>query len=121
MGEIININKNYKLEIDEMNKTLFRKIIRVKRDTKEEYEAWEIIGYYNSLEIIFKKLLDLFIKEKLSKKKINEISDTLEAIIQANQDIKILIKEYEVKCGNSHIPNEETRKVINEWKTKKTF
>jgi len=118
MAAIIQINDTYKIEIDELNKTLFRKVIRTKRNTepKETYEAWEVIGYYNNYETIFKKILDIFIIEKISNKKTNEVNELLKAIINSNQEIKNLINKFETKCEKSHVPNKETKKAMREAK-----
>jgi len=40
------IGTKFKIESDNLNVTLSRKRKRTHKDTKETYEAWEIMGYF---------------------------------------------------------------------------
>jgi len=55
----MKIGKNYKVESDSLNVTLYKK--KIVKKTGKEY--WSAIGFYSSLRNALKGLVDLFVKE----------------------------------------------------------
>ena len=93
----IEINKNYKVEVDELNKTIFRKITRVRKATGEEYPDWILVGYYNTWEQVVNKLLDISIIKKMKTKEINSIKNLQGAIETSTKEIKGLFKNMKLQ------------------------
>lgn len=52
------LGDRYDLTFSDRNWVLSERVTRTKRDTKEEYEDWDIIGYYGNLASVGRRLLD---------------------------------------------------------------
>ena len=81
----ITINKNFKVEVDDLNKTLKQKYIhKQKLDQTKTKESYRIIGHYNTWEQVFIKMLDLNVLDKLQT---STIEDLMECIVKAKEEI----------------------------------
>ena len=81
--------KNYLIQVDDNQFTLLRKIMSKKKDTGEEYENEEVLGYFSHLENCLQKMLRCETANKNEVLTLKEyISLWKETALQVKSDIR---------------------------------
>lgn len=70
------IGKNYKIESDALNVTLFHKVKRHKKGTGEAYDGWEVDGYFATVNHALKELVN----QEVSKTQLTDLKTVVEKI-----------------------------------------
>lgn len=87
---MIKLKNDYFIESDELQYILKRKKISKKKDTGEEYETEEILGYYGDLE----KVLNGYSK-KMMLKYVSSENVTLMDVLNKLKELEEEIKAYD--------------------------
>ena len=87
---MIKLKNDYFIESDELQYVLKRKKISKKKDTGEEYETEEILGYYGDLE----KALNGYSK-KMMLKYVSSENVTLMDVLNKLKELEEEIKAYD--------------------------
>ncbi len=61
-GEVMLIGKKYKLESDTLNIILSERKMRKKKSTGENYENWEVLGYFATIPNALHELVNYKIR-----------------------------------------------------------
>ena len=78
----------YSIEYESRNWILKEPITRIRRETKEEYDDWEVVGYYDRPEAAIRSLARLKIT-KLQKRKLEDLADHIDkALAQVTRDAR---------------------------------
>jgi hypothetical protein len=73
IGNIIQINDDFRIVVHERNLKLEQKKVRKRKDTKEEYDSWEDEGYYQELEVLCDQLLEYLVSNSYETESIEEL------------------------------------------------
>jgi len=93
MNKIVAINERYKVEVNELNKSLYVKHLTINKETKKEGECWSLVGHYGIWSHLFNKILEDDIVKNLSTEEASDIKDLKNIILTAKDEIINLLKE----------------------------
>jgi len=85
------IGKNYKIESDSLNVTLYQGKIFTSKKTGETYEHWEVVGYYATVKnalhgLVNQAIQDTELKDiQLVVAKIDELHQLIDALPEGLQ------------------------------------
>ena len=88
------IGKNWKIESDALNVILYRKKKRVKKDTQEVYEDWEVMGYFATVGGALHELVNQGIRD-------TQLKDLKTVVAKVGELKKMIIP----LMKSSHSPN----------------
>jgi hypothetical protein len=93
----IIINEDYKVEVDEDNLTLFKKIVDTKAKKVNKHSGYKVIGYYGTWEHIGMKLISLSVLDKFEEDSINDLQELIAIIKQSKDEVIAVLREKTIK------------------------
>lgn len=72
----MKINNNWKVESDELQYVLYKRVVRTNKEDGSKYDVWVAKSYHNTMDNLYKKLIESEIKGS-GVKDIKTILDTI--------------------------------------------
>lgn len=89
----------YAVGIDKYCYALFQRVTRKRKATKEEYIAYENVGYFGTLSQVLKRYVDSCIKERVLKEKYIDTDLVCSAIKECHGKIEKAYGHIKIKAG----------------------